>query len=470
MTDRHASAVPAAFLRLVRRVPALVLPDRPCLLLLVGGLLLPNALALAVDTVAGLPQRTSAIAFYAALALMAGRLPGYALVPLGLLAMLFDLLVTIGRMFFVNPTGLLRLIDLDVLTTLLATPVYAAGALAVVGVMLAYLTVLMRAGPTMRRGSRPVFAVAITALLVGDGLVNGSTAYDFGPLASTGKAFESGSTRSGFDALPDQPRPARRVLLVLVESLGVLRDAGQRAILTASFDDPALRRLYAVTTGTSTFFGATASGEMRELCRTYRSHREVFATEDPTCLPDRFAARGYRTVSVHGFHAAFYGREHWYPLAGFQTSLFGETLAPRFARTCGGPFPGPCDTDLAQVVGAELDAPGPSFVYWLTLNSHVPVPRGEATPRQDCGQPGSRFADPEVCAMVEIWQDLFAAVSRLAIAHPGTEILLVGDHAPPLWRRAARDAFKPGRALWIRLAPIPVATAGLAGQALKDKP
>lgn len=378
MYQRHGSAARAAIGRFVRCLPAFFMPDRPCLLLLVGGLVLPNVLALAIDTVAGVPPRTSAIALYAVIALMAGRLPGYALVLLGLSTMVFDLVFAVARMFFLDPDGLMHLIDLDVLATLLATPVYAAGAVAVVGVTLAYLAFLVRAGPAMRRGNRPVFAAAVAALLIGDGLVNGSTAYDFGTLASTGKAFESGA-RSGFDALPDQKRPPRRVLMVLVEGLGVLRDGNQRAILTAPFDDPALRRLYTMTTGTSAFFGATASGEMRELCRTYRAHREVFAGEDPTCLPDRFAALGYRTVSVHGYHAGFYGRAHWYPLAGFQRSLFGETLGALFPKTCGGPFPGPCDTDLAHVVGAELDAPGPSFVYWLTLNSHVPVPRHEAT-------------------------------------------------------------------------------------------
>ncbi|MGF3025208.1 sulfatase-like hydrolase/transferase [Methylobacterium aquaticum] len=462
MHQHHSSAVLTVVARFVRRVPTSLVPDRPCLLLLVGGLVLPNALALALDTVAGVPPRTSAIALYAAVALLGGLLPGYALALLGLLALAFDLVFAIGRMFFLDPDALLHLITIDVLKNLLSTPAYAASALAVVGLLLAYLTFLVRAGPAMRQGSRPVFAAAVAALLIGDGLVNGSSAYDFGVLASTGRSFESGSSLSGFDTLPNQPRPARRVVMVVVESLGVLRDDGQRAILTAPFDDPALRRLYTVTTGTSAFFGATASGEVRELCGTYRSHREVFVTEDPTCLPERFAARAYRTVSVHGYHAGFYDRVHWYPLAGFQTSLFGETLGPRFARTCGGPFPGPCDTDLAEAVGAELAKAGPSFVYWLTLNSHVPVPQGSATLRQDCGHKRSRFADPEVCAMVEIWQDLFTAVSRLALAYPGTEILLVGDHAPPLWRRAARTAFVPGRVMWVRLAPHPVVPAGLA--------
>jgi phosphoglycerol transferase MdoB-like AlkP superfamily enzyme len=313
----------------------------------------------------------------------------------------------------------------------------------------------------MLRGSRPVFAAAAASLLAGDLLINGSAAYDFGQFASAGRPFESGGTGSGFDAVAGRRQPPPRVLMVMVESLGVLRDPGLRAILEAPFDDPGLRRLYAVATGTSAFFGSTAAGEMRELCGTYHPYWRFFAGEDPICLPDRYAARGYRTVAVHGFRAEFYDRARWYPLAGFERSLFGETVGSRFARRCDGPFPGPCDTDLAQVVEAEMRAPGSSFVYWLTLNSHVPVAPGSGTPRQDCGRPGSRFADSEVCAMVEVWQDVFAAVVRLAKAHPGTEILLVGDHAPPLWRRAARGAFEAGRVPWIRLSPLPVAAAAL---------
>ncbi|KMO22586.1 sulfatase-like hydrolase/transferase [Methylobacterium platani] len=459
MTQRHVRTFAAASSRLLASGPAALLPDRASLLLLLGGLVLPNALALVAGTVAGVPPRTSAIALYAALALLGGRVPGGVLAGLGLLLVGLDLLLTVGRLFFLDLGALLPLIRLDLLPALLATPAYAVAAAAVASSTALYLAVLLRGGPGMRRGSRRLFAAAVAAMLAGDVLVNGSAAYDFGAMASVGRPFESGGLRSGFDALPDQPRPPRRILLVMVESLGVLRDPGQRAILTEAFEDPALRRLYAVATGTSPFYGATAWGEMRELCGTYRSYERAFAEEDPTCLPERFAARGYRTVAVHGFHSGFYHRALWYPEAGFQTRLFARALAPRVAHRCGGPFPGPCDTDLAQVVRDELTAADdPTFVYWLTLNSHVPVPRGEATPRQRCGQAGSAFADPEVCAMVEIWQDLFAAVARLALAQPGTEILLVGDHAPPLWRRAARDAFEPGRVSWIRLSPIPVAT------------
>ncbi len=155
MHQCHGSAVKSAIRRFARHVPASLLPDRPCLLLLVGGLVLPNVPALCIDTVAGVPPRTSAIALYAALALLAGRLPAHALVPLGLLAMVVDLVSAVARMFFLDPDALMHLIDLDVLGTLMATPVYAAGALAAVGIMLAYLAFLVRAGPAMRRAAAP---------------------------------------------------------------------------------------------------------------------------------------------------------------------------------------------------------------------------------------------------------------------------------------------------------------------------
>ncbi len=36
---------------------------------------------------------------------------------------------------------------------------------------------------------------------------------------------------------------------------------------------------------------------------------------------------------------------------------------------------------------------------------------------------------------------------------PPTDILIVGDHAPPLWYRKARDLFTTGEVSWFRLSP-----------------
>jgi hypothetical protein len=282
---------------------------------------------------------------------------------------------------------------------------------------------------------------------------NGSTNLDIGPTAAVGRPFQSAVRMSGFDHLTDADRPRRNVLLVIVESLGYLRDPDQRKVLFSAFDDPALKDRFGITTGTTSFYGPTAYGEMRELCGVRAYYTVMFGDHPPSCLPSAFAEHGYRTFSIHGFTSQFYDRLSWYPKVGFARSVFEGNTQRHYGRRCGGPFVGLCDVEIAGALSDRLAAAkDPMFIYWLTLNSHVPVPAEEATPRHDCAT-GGPFGDPEVCAMAEIWEDLFDEINRLALRNPETEILLVGDHAPPLWRRNARSQFETDRVSWIRLTP-----------------
>lgn len=341
---------------------------------------------------------------------------------------------------------------------MLSSPLYAGLTAALTAFVAAGLWFLVRYRARMVRGNRIVLALAVSGFLFADIAINSSASLSLGPAAAIGQPFQSAVQASGFAALTEPSPRKPNVLLVLVESLGVLRDPRQREVLFSAFDDAALREAFSITTGTTSFFGATSYGEMRELCHSRSAYTVLLDGHGPTCLPAQLAARGYRTVSVHGFTSAFYDRSSWYPKAGFVRSVFQDTATSAYTRHCGGAFVGPCDVDIAETIDDRLSkATQPLFVYWVTLNSHVPVRPGEATPRHDC-KTGGPFGDPEVCAMAEIWEDLFAAVSRLAIRNPGTEILLVGDHAPPLWRRAARVRFEPDRVPWIRLAPRHPAT------------
>ena len=57
--------------------------------------------------------------------------------------------------------------------------------------------------------------------------------------------------------------------------------------------------------------------------------------------------------------------------------------------------------------------------------------------------------------MADGWVELLQSIARAWAdpAMPPTEILIVGDHAPPLWYRQARDLFTPGEVSWFRLTP-----------------
>jgi len=89
----------------------------------------------------------------------------------------------------------------------------------------------------------------------------------------------------------------------------------------------------------------------------------------------------------------------------------------------------------------------------MTLSTHVPIAPQEGTPRLACERGGGRIGHVEVCYMTEMWLDLWEAVVRMTREMPAMEILLVGDHAPPLWSKAGRQLFTPGLVTWIRLHP-----------------
>jgi phosphoglycerol transferase MdoB-like AlkP superfamily enzyme len=196
---------------------------------------------------------------------------------------------------------------------------------------------------------------------------------------------------------------------------------------------------------------------MRELCAS-RQPYTVLTHEGSgiDCIPAKLARRGYTTIAYNGFSGRFFDLRLWYPRVGFQQMYFGEELQSKMARTCGSVWLGACDIDVANEVAATLKAQdGPSMVYWLTLNTHIPISPGEGTPRYGCNTTASVFSDPEVCWMAEMWTDIMESIARIALdpALPPMAILVAGDHAPPLYSRKARRLFRPGEVSWVSLWP-----------------
>jgi phosphoglycerol transferase MdoB-like AlkP superfamily enzyme len=165
---------------------------------------------------------------------------------------------------------------------------------------------------------------------------------------------------------------------------------------------------------------------------------------------------GYATLAFHGFSEAMFSRPDWYPQIGLDERYFLEQLAPDLAGRCGGTFRGACDADLAaQISRRAAQTSAPRLIYWLTLNTHVPIAPTDARTDFNCGDPASKFGTMAVCRMAELWHDVFAAVADLALdpAIGPAEILIVGDHSPPLWSKRDRSRFEPGQVAWYRLTP-----------------
>ncbi|MCA1749392.1 MAG: sulfatase-like hydrolase/transferase [Sphingomonadales bacterium] len=248
----------------------------------------------------------------------------------------------------------------------------------------------------------------------------------------------------------------RNVIVIVVESLGVPRDARVRGMLTAPFDNPAIRARYNVSTGTTPYFGSTTAGEIRELCGRWGEYHGLENRRDDGCLPARLRAAGYDTTAVHSFTGSFFNRAAWYPNIGFDRMIFGQELIERGARTCPGVFPGACDRDVAAMLLDQLRGKDdPQFLYFLTVNTHLPVLVDPNMGTEDCANFDPTLARDfaMICRLMQGYRQI---ASELVTSFtdpdlPPSDILIVGDHMPPFYDRAHRDQFSGSHVPWILL-------------------
>jgi hypothetical protein len=431
----------------------------PNVLLFAGGLLLPNLLSLAtlilpIDI--GLPPRTDAILFYASLAILARRMPFALTIVLFLCVRALDVVQTLSLMFGLAPTELMAAINHARRIHFFASPLYVVLVFTMVTTTFAALACLSRRSMLVRGNA---FALFVVTLAFGalDFVSNVSPHYAFGSVFGRNQPVQSASEVSGFNVAAGAH--GNNVVVVIVESLGYLTDPAARDRIAAPLYDPAVTKDYLVTEGRTVYYGSTTSGEMRELCNTRTFYTDYVEEHGSSCLPSLLKSRGYASIALHAFSGGMFERERWYPEVGFDKELFGEELLKTTQRSCGGAFVGACDADLAPVIAAEsrraAEGSKPRFIYWLTLNTHIPVAPGQALTDFNCRPDGSGFGTKKVCRMAELWHDVFDVVAKVARdpAIGPADVLVVGDHAPPLWSKHGRAQFEPGQVAWYRLQP-----------------
>jgi hypothetical protein len=427
--------------------------------LLAAGLLLPNLLSLVslaalVDI--GLPPRTDAIMLYATVAICARRIPFALTVALFLGVLAFDMVRTLSLMFGLAPTELLAAIEQARRIRLFASPLYLS-LIAIVAMTTFASFYLLRQRQRLVRANIYVLAAATLSLASVDYVTNYSTHYQFGSVFGRNQPVASAAEISGFNAVAGTN--GRNVVLVLVEGLGYLKNPVARGRIAAPLLDAPITDKYTVTSGRTVYYGSTTAGEMRELCNTRVFYGDFAPAYGYSCLPELLHQRGYTSLAIHAFSGGMFERNAWYPKVGFDRILFGEDLARQTRRHCGGAFRGICDADLAPAItAAARDATRsgkPRFIYWVTLNTHVPVAPGDALTDFRCAHGDNGFGTTTVCRMAELWHDFFKTLSAIALdpAVWPADILVVGDHAAPMWSKHGRAQFAPGQVAWYRLSP-----------------
>ena len=273
--------------------------------------------------------------------------------------------------------------------------------------------------------------------------------------------FDSAMRRSGLER-NESMRVNGALLVVMVENLGVFADPEHNRRLFEGLQTQAVRARYRVREGVSPSVGATTSATLRELCGRWAAYRSILAGEgakDHDCMPARLAAQGYETHAIHAYSGRMFDRFDWYPRIGFQHLVFEEQMRARGERgRCGAVFRSACDQAAANLVKRLLTESGdqPRFVYWLTVDSHMPIEPLDGGSRWDC-MAGGPFGNKTVCLVAQIWADVIDATAGIA-TDPGlaapTAILVVGDHPPGFVSRGVQRYFLPGVVPWIALEPL----------------
>lgn len=255
-----------------------------------------------------------------------------------------------------------------------------------------------------------------------------------------------GATKDIFENPKQAPA---KLLLIVNESWGTANDDKvNQALLT-----PITTSLSSVELkeGRLRFTGATLAGELRELCQLKPNHFNLKKVTEgfDGCLPKKLAALGYKTTSLHGAMSVMYDRKHWYPRAGFQKSIFFESV--EWPKRCYS-FPGACDIDIADLIPPLFDE-SKQLVYWLSLNTHSTYDeRDISIDGFDCIKLGIQ-ASTETCRNLKLQWQFFYTVSEL-IKHPnmkGVHVIVVGDHAPPIFDQKEKSQhFIDSTVPWIR--------------------
>ncbi|WP_170122069.1 sulfatase-like hydrolase/transferase [Breoghania corrubedonensis] len=405
------------------------------------------------------PKRSGAVVIYLLVAIASRKVPGWATVAMLVAAVTIDTFMVIAGVFDLAPTLLLESIRYAVAFDFFGSTAYliAASVLVATVAVTAWLLIHFRA--QMQSVSLlPAIFMAIAVLAADIAVNTPSKNIDrlFGALYSSDIPFTSAMKKTGFEqsAVTD----GHNLLLVVVEGMGAFDAPEHQALLTRLLETRDLEKRYSITTGTSSYFGSTTGAESRELCGSWGDFRDYLGKPHYNCLPARMARAGYETSAFHAFTGNFFKRKAWYPHVGFEHRHFMEDLVadgtdpdPSY---CGLTFKGLCDGDVARRVRTYLDTPDgkPRFAYWLTLNTHMPIAPGSGTPRLSCDT-DNPFADHMVCDMTEMWMDVMNDIAAIAGDPdlPPTDIVIVGDHTPPMWTRNGRNAFTPGKVAWYAL-------------------
>lgn len=195
--------------------------------------------------------------------------------------------------------------------------------------------------------------------------------------------------------------------------------------------------------GEFSFRGFTVEGELRELCQLYPTTLNMYSikTGFQNCLPHKLNALGYKTHSIHGAEGVYYAASQWYPKAGFTYRDFQKDIGIKSHCVA---FDAICDWDMFPVLKKAFKTDKKVFNYWLTISSHYSYYVKDIHNKRFQCSAYNLPEDGDACHSFMLQAQFFDYIAELVTAPEvrGVEVIIVGDHPPPLFKASEIALFK----------------------------
>jgi phosphoglycerol transferase MdoB-like AlkP superfamily enzyme len=219
-------------------------------------------------------------------------------------------------------------------------------------------------------------------------------------------------------------------------------------------------KLYRVSEGRNQFKYLTQAGEFREITGyLFHSYQAFQPWVKQKSIFIKKQQEGYHVIGLHGFTSEYYKRKDIWPALGIQESMFAEDFRKLSLPLCGTIyFQGICDTAVTTWLFKSLrrQPERKEFYYWVTLSNHLPIVEiHDEGYNLFAAKWKKKGMNENVLQMAYRHQLLFKDIAH-KMSQPGlpkSNVLLVGDHAPPFIDPADRAQYDAFHVQYVELAP-----------------
>jgi len=241
-------------------------------------------------------------------------------------------------------------------------------------------------------------------------------------------------------------------MLIVVESWGELKDVKLQKELESWIAKKFENKGYAVSVGTTKTYGSTVAAGLRELTNTkgdYSFYLNKKSVETPfKSIFDKKKLQGYETFGFHPYTAQMFLRSVWWKNLGIQNIYFKEqyllenNIKENLVKGEANYFPSVKDEVFFDYVLNKTKKTPKKFVYFLTVNSHIPYNAigKDHSPTYQFDVSKMDISSQAKNQLIHI-KNLLEYFSQKIESKDWNKILIVGDHMPPFLTNQDRNFY-----------------------------